>query len=125
MQIVRTIVWIALLIAAVALTVLNWETTLAMRIWPGLVWDTRLPAIVIVAFLLGMVPMWLIHRGSKWRLQRRIANLEQAARTVAVTPAPAPATAPASMHTDAAVAAPPPVATAPKPDPLDPDDTRP
>lgn len=123
MQIVRTIVWIALLIAAVALTVLNWETTLAMRIWPGLVWDTRLPAIVIVAFLLGMIPMWLIHRGSKWRLQRRIANLEQAARTVAVTPAPAPA--PASMHTDAAVAAPPPVATAPKPDPLDPDDTRP
>jgi hypothetical protein len=95
MQIVRTIVWIALLIAFVALTVLNWDITLAMRIWPGMVWDTRLPAIVVVSFLLGLIPMWLIHRGSKWRQQRRIAALEGAARSNAVSPsAPVPAPGP-------------------------------
>lgn len=92
MQIVRTIVWVALLVAFVALTVLNWDITLAMRIWPGMVWDTRLPAIVVVSFLLGLVPMWLVHRGAKWRLQRRISGLEAAARSVAVAPPPAPAT---------------------------------
>ena len=95
MQIVRTIVWVALLVAFVALTVLNWDITLAMRIWPGMVWDTRLPAIVVVSFLLGLVPMWLVHRGAKWRLQRRISGLEAAARSVAVAPPPAPANMPA------------------------------
>lgn len=104
MQIVRTIVWVALLIAFVALTMLNWDTQLAVRIWPGIVWDTRLPAVIVVAFLLGLVPMWLIHRGSKWRLQRRINTLENAARVqAAAVPAPSPsaAPAPASEHAPA------------------------
>jgi len=94
MQIVRTIVWVALLVAFVALTVLNWDITLAMRIWPGMVWDTRLPAIVVVSFLLGLVPMWLVHRGAKWRLQRRISSLEAAARSVAVAPSASPLATP-------------------------------
>jgi len=96
MQIVRTILWVVLLIAFVALTLLNWDTQLAVRIWPGIVWDTRLPAVIVVTFLLGLVPMWLIHRGSKWRLQRRIVTLENAARANAIaTPTPA-APAPAA-----------------------------
>lgn len=83
MQIVRTILWLVLLIALVVLTMLNWETVLAMRIWPGVVWDTRLPAIVVVSFLIGLLPVWLYHRGTKWRLERRIAHLEEAARVQA------------------------------------------
>jgi hypothetical protein len=97
MQIVRTIAWVALLIVFVALTLLNWDITLAMRIWPGIVWDTRLPAIVTVAFLLGLVPMWLIHRGSKWRLQRRVTALEAAARPPVAAPSAAPPATPPAV----------------------------
>ncbi|WP_133365093.1 LapA family protein [Qipengyuania sediminis] len=93
MHFVRTILWLVLLIALVVLTMLNWETVLAMRIWPGFVWDTRLPAIVVVSFLLGLVPMWLFHRGSKWRLERRISHLESAARAQAAAVS-APAASP-------------------------------
>lgn len=110
MQIVRTIVWVALLIAFVALTLLNWDIQLAVLIWPGIVWDTRLPAVIVVAFVLGLVPMWLIHRGSKWRLQRRIAGLENAARANALAAAPAPAPPAADPPVSAA-----PVAGAPVP----------
>lgn len=88
MQFVRTILWLVLLIALVILTMLNWETVLAMRIWPGFVWDTRLPAIVVVSFLLGLIPTWLYHRGVKWRLQRRITHLESAARAQAIAAQP-------------------------------------
>jgi putative membrane protein len=99
MQIVRTIVWVLLLVAFIALTLLNWETQLAVRIWPGIVWDTRLPAVIVVAFLLGLIPMWLVHRGSKWRHQRRIMQLETSQRATAdaiatptaVPPPPSPA----------------------------------
>lgn len=119
MQIIRTITWVALLIVFVAFTVLNWDKALTVHIWPELVWDTRLPAVVVVAFLLGLVPMWLIHRGSKWRLQRRISGLETSLRNAAMaTPAPPPAATPPAtpLH---AVEGPPapaePVAGAPKP----------
>jgi putative membrane protein len=96
MQIVRTIIWVALLVVFVAFTMLNWDKALTVRIWPDIVWDTRLPAVVVVSFLLGLIPMWLIHRGSKWRLQRRIASLEAAARNAAIAaPPPTPATTPA------------------------------
>ncbi|MFA9201909.1 MAG: LapA family protein [Cypionkella sp.] len=101
MQIVRTIVWVALLVVFVAFTMLNWDKALTVRIWPGIVWDTRLPAVVVVSFLLGLLPMWLIHRGSKWRLQRRIASLETAARNAAIAPAPS---GPAPVATASAAA---------------------
>ena len=79
MKYVRTIVWILLLIALVAFSVANW-TQIEVRIWDGFVWETKLPALVIFAFLLGLVPMWLIHRGMRWRLERRISGLESAHR---------------------------------------------
>jgi len=85
MQIVRTIVWVALLVLLLAFSFFNWRPV-EVQIWDNLVLETKIPALVLVAFLLGLIPMWLIHRGSKWRLQRRITTLENAARTAAVTP---------------------------------------
>ena len=104
MQIVRTIVWVALLVLLLAFSFFNWRPV-EVQIWDNLVLETKIPALVLVAFLLGLVPMWLIHRGSKWRLQRRITTLENAARTTAITPVtpppptPAPAAEPAVRET--------------------------
>jgi hypothetical protein len=97
MQIVRTIVWVALLVLLLAFSFFNWRPV-EVQIWDNLVLETKIPALVLVAFLLGLVPMWLIHRGSKWRLQRRITTLENAARTQAITPPVAPVAAPASVE---------------------------
>lgn len=89
MQIVRTIVWVVLLAALLVFSFLNWRPV-EVQIWNNLVLETRLPALVIVSFLLGLVPMWLVHRGSKWSYRRRIAALETAARTNAQTAAATP-----------------------------------
>ncbi len=88
MQIVRTIVWALLLFALLAFSFFNWKPV-EVQIWSNLVLETKLPALVIVAFLLGLVPMWLLHRASKWRAARRISALETATNRLA-TPAPAP-----------------------------------
>ncbi|APE28450.1 LapA family protein [Aurantiacibacter gangjinensis] len=91
MQIVRTIIWVLLLVALLLFSILNWEE-ITVTIWPGaepspdLVVDTKIPVLVIISFLIGFLPMWLYHRGSKWRLNRKIASLENAARTAAATP---------------------------------------
>lgn len=89
MQIVRTIVWVLLLVALLAFSVANWEPVVTVRIWENLVVDTRLPAIVVISFLLGFVPLWLLHRASLWQARRRINALETAARAAA-QPAPPP-----------------------------------
>jgi uncharacterized integral membrane protein len=88
MQIVRTIVWVLLLIVLLIFSINNWNPV-EVKIWEGLVLETRIPALVVISFLLGLLPMWLLHRITAYSARRRISSLESAARTVAVTPPPA------------------------------------
>ncbi len=84
MQFIKTLFWVILAVILVVFAVNNWSPT-SVLIWEDIRIDTKLPVLVIGAFLLGFVPLWLIHRESRWRLNRRIKTLEAAAR-----PAPAP-----------------------------------
>jgi hypothetical protein len=94
MQIVRTIVWVLLLVALLIFSFNNWNPV-EVKIWEGLVLETKVPALVVIAFLLGLVPMWLMHRVSQWYYNRRIGSLETAAaRAATVPPAVAPAATP-------------------------------
>jgi uncharacterized integral membrane protein len=95
MQIVRTIVWVLLLVVLLIFSINNWSPV-EVKIWEGLVLETKIPALVVISFLLGLLPMWLLHRITAYSARRRISSLESAARTVAVTPPPAvdPATDP-------------------------------
>ncbi|AZI34792.1 hypothetical protein NT2_02_03950 [Caenibius tardaugens NBRC 16725] len=105
MQIIRTIVWVLILVALLIFTITNW-TPVSVKIWEGLILETKIPALVILAFLAGLVPMWLFHRGAVWRLERRINTLENAMHNASATlaapvekPVPAPAPAPAATPT--------------------------
>ena len=77
MQIVRTIGWVLLLFSLLAFSFFNWKPV-EVQIWSNLVLETKLPALVVVSFLLGLIPMWLVHRASKWRATRRLSALEAA-----------------------------------------------
>ena len=96
MKIVRTVVWVLLLIGLLIFSVNNWNPV-EVKIWEGLVLETKIPALVVIAFLIGLVPMWLLHRAARWNFDRRVASLESAARASALMPAtspPAPVTEP-------------------------------
>lgn len=102
MQVIRTIVWVLLLVALLLFSINNWQPV-EVKIWEGLVLETRLPALVIVSFLAGLLPMWLLHKGARWRLNRRIASLENSVRSVAIS---TPLNASPSNPLDAGAAAP-------------------
>ena len=87
MQIIRTLVWVLILVVLLVFTAFNWRPV-EVTIWTNTVLETKIPALAIAAFLLGLVPMWLVHRGTKWRLERRIAALESAARVGSRSRAP-------------------------------------
>ncbi len=82
MQFVRMLFWVLILAALVIFTAFNWRPV-EVQIWTNLVLETKIPVLVIVAFLVGLIPTWLLHRGTKWRLDRRIAHLEAAGRASA------------------------------------------
>lgn len=71
MQAFRTIIWVMLAVLVVVFAMFNW-VPVTVRFWPGMVLETKLPVIVIGAFLLGSLPLWLAHRLTKWRLSRQL-----------------------------------------------------
>jgi uncharacterized integral membrane protein len=87
MQIVRTIVWVLLLVLLLIFSINNWNPV-EVKIWEGLVLETKVPALVVIAFLLGLVPMWLMHRVTQWNYKRRLGSLETAAARTAAMAAP-------------------------------------
>ena len=92
MSIIKTILWVLLVIALVIFSINNWNPV-EIKIWEDLLIVTKLPALVIVSFLAGLVPTWLILRGTRWQLRRKISSLETAVRS-SVTPRPEVATPP-------------------------------
>ena len=107
MQIVRTIVWVLLLVALLVFSAFNWKPV-EVKIWEGLVLETKIPALVVVSFLIGLIPMWMLHRANRFYMSRRISSLETAARSAAVTPVapPPPPEEPASERIPASAPAP-------------------
>ena len=89
MQIIRTIVWVILLIALLLFSINNWQDV-EVKIWEGLILQTKLPALVVSSFLLGLIPMWLLHKGASWRWNRRIGTLENSVRAASVSTPLAP-----------------------------------
>ena len=86
MSIIRTILWVLLVVALVIFSINNW-TPVQVKIWEDLVLETKIPALVIVSFLLGLLPVWAVHTGTRWRLKRRIGSLETAVRNASAAAA--------------------------------------
>lgn len=83
MQIVRTIIWVMILTGIMLFSFLNWKPV-EITLWDEFIVETKVPALVILAFLVGVVPMWLYHRSVKWGLSRRIRSLEASIKSTAL-----------------------------------------
>ena len=110
MQMIRTLLLLLIAIALTAFVAINWDTV-PVRFWPAgqgeyLKFDWPVGFVALFFFVLGMVPMWLIHKGTAWRLNRRIGSLENTLKSNTVDPAP---TFPTSTQLDDAAAKEPPV----------------
>ena len=77
MQFLKTLFWV--LIAAVALLFsnANW-VTVPVKLWAGVDVDAKLPALLLVAFLIGLLPALLLHRATRWSLRRKLSTMERA-----------------------------------------------
>lgn len=89
MQVIRTAVWIVITAILVAFIAMNWERA-PVNFWPlqdsYLHFEWPVGIIALFFFLLGLVPMWLLHRAGLWRLNRRISALENTVRVTSAAP---------------------------------------
>lgn len=82
MQFLKTLFWVALAVLLVLFATRNW-TPVTINLWGGLQADVKLPVLVFAAFLVGFLPMLVIHRARLWSLKRR---LEPQERHVSIVP---------------------------------------
>jgi uncharacterized integral membrane protein len=92
MNIIRTLVWVAITALLVAFVAMNWDKA-PVNFWPidngYLHFDWPVGFIALVFFGLGLLPMWLLHRALRWRLARKINTLESSiAQSVGVPAQP-------------------------------------
>ncbi|MEM6475127.1 MAG: LapA family protein [Pseudomonadota bacterium] len=100
MQIVRTLLIILVVAAMAIFSSFNWQP-IEVNLWEDIVWETKMPMLVIVAFIGGLLPMWLYHRSVTWSLGRRMRSLENSIKSNAIARRPEPST-PAPQPTPAA-----------------------
>lgn len=95
MQSVRTALWVAMAVLLTLFAVANFDE---VQVWvfPGYRADTYVSVVVVVSFLLGFLPPYLVNLGNRWRLQRRIKQQDETIAMLRPAPAPAPPAVPAA-----------------------------
>ncbi|WP_070157298.1 lipopolysaccharide assembly protein LapA domain-containing protein [Sphingobium phenoxybenzoativorans] len=91
MQFLRTALWVVLAVALALFCKANW-VSVSVKLWGDMVADTRLPVLVVGAFLLGAVPFWIMARATRWRMKRRLDATERALASATAAAAPPPQT---------------------------------
>ncbi|MDB5685896.1 MAG: hypothetical protein JWR77_485 [Rhizorhabdus sp.] len=76
MHFLKTLFWVIVAVIVMAFAHGNW-TEVSINLWAGLVLRTKLPVIVVGSVLLGFVPPYVMLRATRWRMKRRIDNIER------------------------------------------------
>ena len=93
MNFLRTAFWVIVAVALALFTKANWAVAptfsgyVPVKLWGDIILETRLPVLIVCAFLLGLVPTWLWARAMKWQMKRKLASAERALAS-SLTPHP-------------------------------------
>lgn len=105
MHFLKTLFWVVIAIGVVLFARENW-VPVEIQLWSGLIAEVKLPFLLLVVFLLGFVPTYLLYRARTWTLRRQIGRPDRVVvgnQPISNTPptadASAPATEPAPMLT--------------------------
>jgi len=102
MAFLRTLFWIVLTIVVVVFAVHNWQPV-EIQLFGNLVWETKLPVPMLIAFLLGFVPLYIWHRTTRWHQNKKRVAAERALAAAVGVPAVSPGPASAAPASPAGV----------------------
>jgi putative membrane protein len=94
MRFLSTLFWVLLAVVLVLFASRNWMPV-PLRLWDDIEADVNLPLLLLIVFLLGFLPTWLVMRARVWSFRRRLEALERQRVTTAAETATAAEGAPA------------------------------
>ena len=76
MQFLKTVFWVLVAVLAVLFGTRNWADV-TLNLWGDIQADIKIPLLILIAFLIGWLPTWLVLRARIWGLNRRIEALDR------------------------------------------------
>lgn len=76
MNFLKTLFWVVLTVVVVLFAYDNW-TPVTINLWGNLQASTKLPMMMLLSFLLGLVPALIYYRTKSWRATRRLSTVER------------------------------------------------
>lgn len=84
MQFLKTLLWVLIAVVIVLFARGNWSDV-TLNLWGDIQADIKLPVLLVIVFLIGFLPTWLIMRARIWSLRRRVDATERS-RVAALPP---------------------------------------
>ncbi len=94
MQFLKTLFWVLIAVVVSLFAFRNWNDV-TLNLWGDIQADIKIPLLLIVIFLVGLLPTWLVMRARIWSLKRRYEAIERQRSTTAMPPRPVEESEPA------------------------------
>jgi uncharacterized integral membrane protein len=88
MHFLKTLFWVLLAVILVLFGTRNWSDV-TLNLWGDIQADIKIPLLLLITFLLGLVPTWLVMRARIWSVRRRLEANERQASMAPVPRQPA------------------------------------
>jgi putative membrane protein len=85
MQFLKTLFWVLIAVLVVLFGTRNWFSV-TLNLWGDIQADIKVPLALLIAFLIGLLPTWLIMRARLWSVRRRLEAMERQRATAGPTP---------------------------------------
>lgn len=73
MSFLKTLFWIVVAVIVALFCFNNWSVV-TINLWNGMILETKLPLLLGVFFLLGLLPPLLLWQATRYRLRRRMQH---------------------------------------------------
>ena len=88
MQFLKTVFWVLLAVLVALFAARNW-TDVTLSLWGNIQADVKIPILMLIAFVIGWLPTWLLMRAKIWGHRRKLEAID---RQRATAPQPDPVT---------------------------------
>jgi lipopolysaccharide assembly protein A len=72
LRFLKTLFWLVVTALVILFAAKNWRDV-TIDLWGNLQVDVKMPVLLLIAFLIGFLPTWLIFRTKLWRVSNRVS----------------------------------------------------
>ena len=85
MNFLKTLLWVVVAVFLAIFASRNWNDV-PIDLWGNIRAEIKLPALLLIIFLIGFLPTYFTMRGRLWALRRKLALAERPAMPAPVAP---------------------------------------